>query len=612
MSNRIDFYQPEQRQLALPAGSLSIFVDGMLCPTLELTEIVRGGWPEFSWAKLVYNPAGYTANSITPTEDIESELGIGKTLCVRSFFSDIPPTGTTSSFPIFHGSIECIETKMSGTDEQVEIIARDYSANFERVSVHGQRLVRADGTNVFLAGLDTVFNPNGKANANPVPTETAGRTYTAFCVEFSQGKFWSCAEVIDYLLCEYVPAGLLQTPSLAQLKILTDNYIVRDLDVTGLNLVEALHRCCQSIGLKFKFVPRLVPTGPSEAIVFYTNATSRVAELTCQPVGQQLNASKTNIAAIHSRKSTWPVTRRYTGQGGFKMYEATFDLIKAWDESLEDIDYDKFSPSTNHDFYKVKDVYRKWTLNEAGLYSIAPYNRGAAFDFSKIFQSSNFIQRRRRFHPALTTDTLGRSLGYFVQVSFDEGQSWWEYLHAFNGLLDECGIWLSNDQLDIDTWIAALRGFLRFRITASVVSDERLTCVLTDGPVNSTTPVVEHVITLPRQFKYRKVSDQSIFAGSTDETLGAPDEADDSEALHEFIRRTIEASPETIETVDVQTPSLTFDYQVGDRVTTNPESRNLLTCRRDIRSRSHITRVQMDFRQQCTNLKIVRWRECPQ
>jgi hypothetical protein len=161
------------------------------------------------------------------------------------------------------------------------------------------------------------------------------------------------------------------------------------------------------------------------------------------------------------------------------------------------------------------------------------------------------------------------------------------------------------------TWIAALRGFLRFRITASVVSDERLTCVVTDGPVNSTAPVVEHVITLPRQFKYRKVSDQSVFAGSTDETLGAPDEVDDSDALHEFVRRTVETSPEIIETVDVQTPSLMFDCQLGDMVGTSAESRDLLACRRDNRSRSHIVRVQMDFREQCTNLRIVRGRRCP-
>ena len=64
--------------------------------------------------------------------------------------------------------------------------------------------------------------------------------------------------------------------------------------------------------------------------------------------------------------------------------------------------------------------------------------------------------------------------------------------------------------------IAALKGVLKFRITASIIGDERLNCVVADGPVGSTAPVVEHIITLPRQFKYRKVSGQSIFANAGD------------------------------------------------------------------------------------------------
>jgi len=611
MSNRIDFYQSEQTRLALPAASVSILVDGMLCPDLEPLEIVRSSWPEFNWAKFAYNPTAYTGAVLKVSEDVENEFAPGKRVCVRQYYNGIPPDAAVFSFPIFSGQIESIETRLTSDTEIVEIVAKDFSANLKRGSVYGQRLAKADSSNVFLASLDTIFNPDGKGNANPAEIEVNGRSYTAFCAESSQGRLWSYAEVIDYLLCEYVPIGQLQTPDLGQLGALTENQIVRDLDVTGLNLAEALHRCCERIGLRFKFVPRLAPNGPDQAIVFYKTGTGRTVELNCQQAGQQFNISKTNIASLHSKKNFWPMTHKYIGQGDFKVYEATFELLKAWDNSLEDTDYDKFSPSTNPDFYQVKDVYRKWCLNEAGQYSSAPYDQGNPFDFSKIFQTSNFVYRRRRFHPALTTDKLGRSLGYFLQVSYDNGLSWWQYLYAFNILLDECGVWLSSDQLDVNTWIAALRGFLRFRITASVISDERLTAVVADGPVNSTAPVVEHIMTLPRQFKYRKVSDQSIFAAASDETLGVPDEVDDSDALYGFVCHTAATSPEIIETFDIQTPSLMFDYSVGDIVGTSPESRDLLACRSDNRSKSQIVRVQMDFEKQCTNLKIVRQRSCP-
>jgi hypothetical protein len=609
MSNRIDFFQSDQTQLALPASSVSVLVDGVLCPALEPIEIVRAGWPEFSRARLAYNPAAYAGRSLIAVEEIEALFAMGKAICIRQYYNGIYPSAAAFGIPIFCGRIEGIDTKLGPESESVEVTARDFSANLERISVYGRHLSEGDDTSLFLAGLETAFNPNGEANASTEPIVVNGKSYTIFCAEPSQGKLWSYAEVIDHLLCEYLTIGQLHTPNIEQLRMLTDNQLVRDLDVTGLNLAEALHRCCERIGLSFKFIPRPAPTGPDQAIVFYKGGTGRVVELNCQQVGEQLSISKTNISSLHSKRNFWPVTHKYIGQGDFKVVEATFDLIKAWDGGFEDINYDKFSSSTNSDFYLVKDVYRKWCLNEAGDYSGAPYNQGDAFDFSKIFENNNFAHRRRRFWPTLTADKQGKSLGYFLQVSFDGGANWWQYLNAFNVLLDECGVWLSSDRLDVDTWVAALKGVLKFKITASVIGDERLTCTVADGPVNSTIPVVEHIITLPRQFKYRKVSDESIFAGSDSDALGTADQADDTYALYEYVRHRAATRSETIETVDISTPFLSFDYEVGDTVSTAPESRDLLACRGDNRSKSRIARVQMDFEKQCANLKIVRQRD---
>lgn len=608
MYNRIDFFQSNQTQLTLPAATVSVLVDGSLCSCLEPTEIVRSGWPGFGYARLAYNLAGCPDVTIAGIEDIETILAIGKAISIEQFYNASAPGVSACSYPIFAGQIEGIETRLAPDGERVEIIAKDFSANLKRIGIYGRRVADSDGSILFLGGADTVFNEDGTANGATEPIESNGKSYTVFCAEGSAGKLWSYAEVIDYLLCEYLPGGQLQRPSTEQLRVLTENQIVRDLDVTGLNLLEALYRCCGRIGLRFRFVSRPVPTGPGQAIVFYNNGTGRAVEINCQQKGQTLGISKTNIARLHSRKSFWPITHKYIGQGDFKVYEATFELVKAWDQADESTDYYGFSPSTNAEFYKVKDVYRKWCLNEAGDYSSPPYNQGQAFDFSKIFESDNFVHRRRRFLPALSADKHGESLGYLLQVSFDDGWHWWQYLYAFNNLLDECGIWLSSDQLDVNTWIAALKGVLRFRITASVVSDERLSCEVADGSVDSVIPVVEHIITLPRQYKYRKVSGHSIFANSTDDSLGKPDEVDDSAALYEFVRKRARATSETIETVDVQTLNLNFDYHPGDRVTSSPESRDLFGCRSDNRSICVIEHVQMDFEKQCTNLKIVRRR----
>jgi hypothetical protein len=608
MSNRIDFFQSAESWLAIPAATVSIFLDGTLCTELEPVEIVRSTWPDFSWARFAYNPAGQTAVELMPAEEIQTRFGTGKSISVRQVYSGLPAGTRVFGFVVFDGQIEAVETGLGPQGEKVEIIAGDFSANLKRVTVYGRRVSSSDDSTVLLSGVDTVFNPDGKPDAGCSAVNVNGSSYTVFCAEPSQSRFWTYAEAIDYLLREYLPPGRLHTPSVQQLQALTDNQAARDLDVTGLNLAEAIRRCCERVGLEFKFLPRLAESGPNQAIVFYKDGRGRTVELNCQQPGRQLSISRTNIAALHSRKNLWPVTHRYIGQGDFKVYEATFELVKAWDPADQDTDYEKFSPSSNPDFYKVKDVYRKWCLNEAGQYTGAPYNRGPAFDFSKVFQTGNFAHCRRRFWPALTTDKQGNSLGYYFQVSYDDGQHWWQYLAAFSNLLDECGVWLSGDQLDVNTWVAALKGVLKFRITASVISDERLSCVVADGPVNSAAPVIGQLITLPRQFKFRKVSGRSIFSGVSDQTLGVPDEVDDSAALYEFVRRRAADSAATIESIDVQQPILGFDYWVGDIVTSSPESRDLLGSRSDSRSTSRVVQVQMDFKSQCTNLKIVRKR----
>jgi hypothetical protein len=603
MSNRIDLFQVAQTALTLPAMTVAIFVDGTMCPILETKEIIRDTWPDFSRARLEYNPVQAVENNISDFLDIEKLFPMGKSLSVKAFYSGtLAGNSKTSNYSIFEGQIEKIETTLQSNNQSVEIIARDFSAAMERITVYGQRITKDSGT-IFLNGFDTVFNPDGKANASDMPVDIHGRSYKIFSADTQNAKLWKYAEVIHYLLSEYVTIDQLHVPCLQRLLSITDKQIVRDLNVTGLSLVDALHRCCQRIGINFTFIPVDENYMSSQAIVFNKASTGRTVELNCQKSGQ-VSISKTNVTALRSQKNYWPNTHRFIGQGDYKIYEATFELIKTWDSSLEANTYHYFSPSTYADFYKVRDVYRKWTLNEAGDYSGLPYSRGDAFDFSTIFGVSNYVHKRRRFWPCLTTDSQNRSLGYYLQISYDDGLTWRQYEDAFNILTDECGIWLSSDQLNIDLILASAANKLRFRITASVISDERLITVAASGPVNSITPVIDHVVTLPRQFKYQKVSDRSIFAHSQDDIPGISDEIDDTNALYEFVRHLSYDSPEVIETIDFQTLVPVFDYRLGDIVVSSPESRDIFSCRN--RSISHIENVHIDFQKQCTNLKVIR------
>jgi len=607
MTNRIDLFQPEKSELAIPAGAAYVFIDGRLRPYLEVVEIDQAGKPDFGMARMTYNPAGDSERCRLAVEEIEGEIGIGKLVSIRWIYNILYPAGGADGVVIFTGQVEGIETTLGPDGENIEVIARDISATLERITVFGRQICDIDGRTVFIEGAETVFNEGGQPNATAELIEHEGSRIRLFAANASGAKLWDCADVILYLLCEYVPAGELALPDEQRLRAIAAGEAVRDLDVTRLNLLDALGRCCEQAGLEFKFVPRLCEGGPRQAIVFYRKGVGKSVELNLQMAGECMSVSKTNIWKATGSQCS-PVTHRWTGQGDYKIFEVTLELAKGWRPEDESDDYDKFSPSTNPDFYKVKDVFRKWCLNEVGDYTGEPFGRGPAYDFSLVFAGDKYVHRHRRFWPALSCDLQGRSLGYFLEVSYDAGETWWQYLYAFDNLLDECGIWLASDRLDMNVWAAAIQRTLRFRITASVVSDERLRCTVADGPVGSVTPVVERVIVEPSRFKFRKVTGKSIFAGVQDGSLGSPDEADDTDALNQFIRRRAQAGAAVIETFDVRTPYLGLGFEVGDIVKTNPDGRDIFSTAGDNRSVCLIERVRIDFAKQTTQLKVVRSR----
>ncbi|MFA5422698.1 MAG: hypothetical protein WC374_02450 [Phycisphaerae bacterium] len=598
MSNRIDLFHPDKPDLVLAANAAVVFLDGCLCSNLEVIEITRAAYPDFSSARFAYNP----------NDNQSAQLYPGASICIAQHYNASQPSVTIDTLPLFVGQIESIETNFTDDGEIIEILARDYSSILQRTIIAGCFAADIDNSVKFLIGSELIFNNNNLPNAVAAPADFNGIISKIFAADLSSAQFWTYAEIINYLLAVYVTQRGLIKPSLEFLSALTENKIADELDLADLDLLDALHKCSQYAGLNFRFTPLSTPTESAQAIEFYKPEAVRKVEIELQSAGEQLNISRTNIAAYSSKQNYWPVTHRCIGIGDLKTFEATFELIKAWDPAKESVNFDLFSPSTNPDFYQVRDVFRKWCLNETGRYTAEPYNRGAVYDFSKIFATPNYISKARRFYPALTSDTSGDSLGYYLEVSYDAGQSWTPYPDSFDNLLDECGIWLADDALDTDLLNAILNGTLKLQITCSVISDEPLCCEIADGPLGSAAPVVDFYLREPSRFKYKKVTGKSIFYNSTNPSLGQPAEADDTDALYERLRNWAGSKSEVIETVDLQTPYLALHFLPGDRLVTAPQSRDVINLHSDNRSTANIERVKMDFVNQRTELKITRRR----
>lgn len=174
---------------------------------------------------------------------------------------------------------------------------------------------------------------------------------------------------------------------------------------------------------------------------------------------------------------------------------------------------------------------------------------------------------------------------------------------SFKLLLDQCGVWLSAEQFDADMWFAILKGLLKFRITASVAADERISFAVADGPVNSTIEVIDKVITLPRRFKYQKVSPWSVFVN------GAANQIDDTQSLVEYAQSLLDSGGSAAEQLQIKTAVLSFLFSPGDRIIASADSRDILGVKYDNRSVCRLEKVQMDFTNQQTILSTVKKRK---
>ena len=239
MSNRTDFPQLNSGNLSLPASRMAILLDGVPCPLLEVTEIVRSSWPRFNWARIEYNPAAEQNAEMADLENIDLLLGTAKSICIQQLYNAIAPDSAASGLTVFTGWIDTVQSRLTARGEKVQITARDFSSRLEKLTVYGQRLSDESGSSIFLPGMETVFNDNGEPNASAEPIVTDGRSYTVFSAKKSAAKFWSYADIINYLLCEYLPAGKAHTPNLKQLRVITGNQKTRDLDLT---VIELLHQ----------------------------------------------------------------------------------------------------------------------------------------------------------------------------------------------------------------------------------------------------------------------------------------------------------------------------------------------------------------------------------
>jgi len=306
MLNRVDFYQGECKDLAIPGGRCEVFVEGAACPFFEVVEIVREGWPKFGQALLRYNPAAVDTPQGESIEQAERTVAMGKQLGICRLVNTGIGEVRIEPVWIFVGRVEKTRMNLGSKEQVLEIIAKDISARLNRKTVHGRRVATGGGESTFSDGLEAVFNKNSLPNASKESVKHNCTSYTAFAGDGQEAKYWSTAEVLEYLLSEYVVYGQLQAPPVSFIEALTGEKAADELDVEGKSVLEALQDCCEQARLKFTFRPRQDEAGPGEQIVFYRPGEDRSVELNLQYAGEKLSISRTNVCELESERRNEP------------------------------------------------------------------------------------------------------------------------------------------------------------------------------------------------------------------------------------------------------------------------------------------------------------------
>ena len=354
-----------------------------------------------------------------------------------------------------------------------------------------------DDLYTWLTGRRIIFNADGRPNRDPDLLKlTKYDCEVPIFADPDNAVPWTARDMVRFLLCppnnfayDYLPIP--DPLALTGLSHGDFDAVLNHIVVDGLNTVEALDLICRNIGFSFR---EDYDNSDNVSLVFFkSGAASGYSRSSSSIILHSLHApavgESVSTAVSQGKKLLWSavlsrdiaaIVNKPWGLGAPHRFEFTAELVPAWLDSelvpdtadgnanlfIIDADLQKETNPNSKNYYKyyhirgnsfLRDVGRRWALNESGRYSLAPYARGMPFDFSTVIDSKYIVDaagRRlfapfnRRLLPCLTIekDSLN-SIGIKVEFSFDGGAAWQVLPAAISSLDDQCGIYIADPNL---------------------------------------------------------------------------------------------------------------------------------------------------------------------
>ncbi len=457
---------------------------------------------------------------------------------------------------LFAGLVESCQVIRGKTATCLEVIARDSLPSASATWIDSF-WVNDNYQPLTIKSGQVVFNPEGLPNRTEGRYKLKGHSVYLFEALAENGRLWTAGDAIEYLLAQVDEA--IEVCGLESLR--ESQYCLNALEVAGLTVMQAIEKIVEGAGRYFVLDRCPVGNCMTAVMRFTENSTGRLVPIAA--------GSAVRLDRTHFR---YPVSNgearlQVIATGGLKRYESTFELMPGWDRSLESPDYECYSAATSPDFIAVKDVFRKWVLNETGRYSQPPFDSGPRADLSGLFEGDAYTICSRRFLPCISrveNASAGVTLkgGYYVEVSYNGGYRWLPYDGACHILTDECGIYLSHGQFDLTMWIAICKDVLRMRITASVESDTPLREVVTIRPGVGFQKARMATCDAGDRYRYWKVAPGSRFYRG----VNSAGQYDDGAALRRYAWQYGKRLFAQVEPARITIPWPRMDIRPGDQI----------------------------------------------
>jgi hypothetical protein len=379
---------------------------------------------------------------------------------------------------LFGGFVLDVDWRYDGHDEDCTITAAGNAFRLARdVIVQGRWMLSKGSAVTHYSGLPCQFNPAGRPNRHPTLQHDIeggpARGVAVFTHDFSVGAdFWTIGDILDYLLWRYNAAqtwisnGLLSEADYARLAPI-------EISVEGRNLWEALADACRQAAYDaFELVSNDGNGWPASTIFLRHVGDGAVATVGRQEVNPDgtfplLDLDQTNLLSTSVAESVASSVTRPMLAGGWRLYEVTVELGKAWDPSkLATPPGEKPWPDasplymptfwsrfcTDGDAFPVyASVGRSWDANTDGTFSEPPFSLPVVDVALAADQPSNSWPMMPYVPlPALTAENAnltGPSQEDLVEISYDGGSTWERLLSSFRVAHDRLAVEITEKNL---------------------------------------------------------------------------------------------------------------------------------------------------------------------